>query len=272
MCFVDKEQWRRSFPDERMPDWEDCPCCVADVLGVDCATSSGGGGLDKGVIIGVSVSLVGIIAIACCFSCAFGSTIVRFARRFNKKRVAEMDLELDGNVASAFPESPTAGGGSTVRGTVHSIQARGRGHSGHFAIPRFDSIRGRFDSGIFASNTVGVYGSGGGAVPAGAHATGSCGVDKVMMDDTDKVMTAQSTPSGLGAKGSPSAPRSTVLEDRLVTQGLSSSDAGVISGPRSGGGAAGWGIAMSGEYPDMEGPDPYTIDNAMADPLSLIHI
>lgn len=184
-------------------------------------------------------------------------------RRCNKKRAAENDLELDANVASAFPESPTGGGG-TIRGTVNTHQVRGRGNSGHFPIPRFDSIRGRFDSGIFASNNPG-------AVGAGAHAVGSGGVDKIQAADGASVMTAQSTPSVLGSRISPSAPRSTVLDDRLVKQGLTTSDVGRphsgsrSSGGGSGGGAAGWGLAMSGEYPDLEGSDPYMIDNAMVE-------
>ena len=78
VCFVDKQQWLTRFPTERVPDWELCPCCVADTLGVDCATGGGGGGADEEVIIGVSVGIVGVIAIACCLSCAFGTTIVRF--------------------------------------------------------------------------------------------------------------------------------------------------------------------------------------------------
>ena len=185
----------------------------------------------------------------------------------NKKRAAEMDLELDPNVASAFPESPTAGGG-TVRGTVLNNQGRGRGNSGHFPIPRFDSIRGRFDSGIFASNQAGgAYGQTTGAVFAGAHASG--GLDKIALGDCASVMTAQSTPSVHGHKASPSAPRSTVLDDRLVKQGLTTSDVGrPHSGPRSlggGGQSSGWGLAMSGEYPDSDGSNPYTIDNALAE-------
>lgn len=77
LCFVDKELWKERFPKSRVPDWEMCPCCVASILGTECATATGGGGTDKGVIIGVSVGIVGVIAIACCLSCAFGSTIVR---------------------------------------------------------------------------------------------------------------------------------------------------------------------------------------------------
>lgn len=166
-------------------------------------------------------------------------------------------------MASAFPESPNGGGG-TIRGTVNTHQGRGRGNSGHFPIPRFDSIRGRFDSGIFASNNVG-------AVGAGTHATGGGGVDKIQTADVASVMTAQSTPSVLGSRVSPTAPRSTVLDDRLVKQGLATSDVGRphsgsrSSGGGSGGGAAGWGLAMSGEYPDLEGSDPYMIDNAMVE-------
>lgn len=78
LCFVDKEEWLIRFPNERVPDWEDCPCCVASTLGLECATDGGGGGTDEGVIIGVSVAIAGVIAIACCLSCAFGTTIVRF--------------------------------------------------------------------------------------------------------------------------------------------------------------------------------------------------
>lgn len=78
LCFVDKEQWLARFPFDRVPDWELCPCCVADNLEVDCTTGGGGGGNDEGVIIGVSVAIAGVIAIACCLSCAFGTTIVRF--------------------------------------------------------------------------------------------------------------------------------------------------------------------------------------------------
>eukprot|EP00903_Cladosiphon_okamuranus_P018235 g16774.t1 len=79
LCFVDKQQWLTRFPFDRVPDWEECPCCVADTLGVDCATGGGSSGPDEGVIIGVSVGIAGVIAIACCLSCAFGTTIVRFA-------------------------------------------------------------------------------------------------------------------------------------------------------------------------------------------------
>lgn len=164
-------------------------------------------------------------------------------------------------MVSAFPESPTGGAG-TIRGTVNTFQGRVGGNSGHFPIPRFDSIRGRFDSGIFAANNAG-------AVGAGAHATGNGGMDKIQAADVASVMTAQSTPSVLGSRISPTAPRSTVLDDRLMKQGLATSDVGRphsgsrSSGGGSGGGAAGWGLAMSGEYPDLEGSDPYMIDNAM---------
>ena len=203
-----------------------------------------------------------------------------------------MELDLSENAASAFPDSPTAGG-STVRGTgtLTSQANRNRGQSGHFPIPRFDSIRGRFDSGIFASNNAGAaaYASGGGAagngsaagngaVHAMAYAEGAGGsLEKVVMADGPDPMTAQSTPSGLTGKGSPGggAPRSTVLDDRLVAQGFTSSDVGrpvsgaLTRGPGGpggpgGGGAAGWGLALSGEYPDLEGADPYAIDNVMA--------
>lgn len=78
LCFVDKPLWLTRFPSDRVPDWELCPCCVADSLGVDCATGGGSSGTDEGVIIGVSVGIAGVIAIACCLSCAFGTTIVRF--------------------------------------------------------------------------------------------------------------------------------------------------------------------------------------------------
>lgn len=77
LCFYDKDLWLSRFPSTRVPDWELCPCCVANTLGMDCA-SGGGGGTDEGVIIGVSVGIAGVIAIACCLSCAFGPTIVRF--------------------------------------------------------------------------------------------------------------------------------------------------------------------------------------------------
>lgn len=78
LCFYDKELWLARFPFDRVPDWEECPCCVADTLGVECATGGGGGGNDEEVIIGVSVAIAGVIAVACCLSCAFGTTIVRF--------------------------------------------------------------------------------------------------------------------------------------------------------------------------------------------------
>lgn len=77
LCFVDRDQWKLSFPYDRVPDWEDCPCCVATTLGVDCATGGGSGDDNQGVIIGVSVGIAGVIAIACCLSCAFGTTILR---------------------------------------------------------------------------------------------------------------------------------------------------------------------------------------------------
>ncbi|CAM9318065.1 unnamed protein product [Scytosiphon promiscuus] len=290
LCFVDKDEWLTRFPNERVPDWEECPCCVAATLGTDCATDGGGGGTDEGVIIGVSVAIAGVIAIACCLSCAFGTTIVRFFRRLKKKKHAEDQLDLDGQFGTAaFPESPSGGG--TVRGNGHTNPGnRDRGRSGHFPIPRFDSIRGRFDSGIYASNTgTGAAGAGAGAgvaINAGAHVGGAGAGDlnKIDAEPAQVSTTAQSTPSGLNGSsvaataGSSKAPRSTVLDDRLVAQGFTTSDLGRPSsaasaasrtgGGSGGGGAragAGWGLAMSGEYPDLEGSDPYAIDNAMVD-------
>lgn len=78
LCFVDKDLWMQRFPTKRVPDWEMCPCCVADMLHMVCASTSGDGGTKKSVIIGVVVGLVGLVAVACCLSCAFGTTIVRF--------------------------------------------------------------------------------------------------------------------------------------------------------------------------------------------------
>lgn len=208
-------------------------------------------------------------------------------RRMKKKKHAEDQLDLDGHAGtSAFPESPSAGG--TIRGTGLTTQGnRDRGRSGHFPIPRFDSIRGRFDSGIFASNTGGqannngtINGGGGGGVAVPGTQSGD--LDKIDADRNQVSLTAQSTPSGLdggsgggGSSGGGKAPRSTVLDERLVAQGYTTSDVGrplsAASGASRASGAAGrqqaagWGLAMSGEYPDLEGADPYVIDNAMAD-------
>ncbi|CAN0053620.1 unnamed protein product, partial [Ectocarpus sp. 12 AP-2014] len=244
LCFWDKDLWMSRFPSSRVPDWELCPCCVADTLGIDCA-SGGGGGTDEGVIIGISVGIAGVIAIACCLSCAFGPTIVRFLRRMRKKKHAEDQLDLDGHPGtSAFPDSPgggMGGGGNTLRGAVLTHGNRDRGRSGHFPIPRFDSIRGRFDSGIFASNVVG--GGGGGAaaaggVGAGAHVGGggpSGELEKISAEQANASTTAQSTPSGANGNGvgtgggggkAGNAPRSTVLDGRLVAQGYTTTDMG----------------------------------------------
>lgn len=212
-----------------------------------------------------------------------------------KKKHAEDQLDLDGHVGtSAFPDSPSGGG--TIRGTGLTTQGnRDRGRSGHFPIPRFDSIRGRFDSGIFASNNPAAQsnnnngGGGGGLVQAGVHVGAGGGaaaagdLGKITTERAKVSTTAQSTPSGLngtdsGGEGSGgkayNAPRSTVLADRLVAQGYTTSDVGrPVSGTSgggasrggSGGGQTDWGLAMSGEYPDLEGTDPYAIDNAMAE-------
>lgn len=205
-----------------------------------------------------------------------------------KKKHREDQLDLDGHHGtSAFPESPSGGG--TIRGTGLTTQGnRDRGRSGHFPIPRFDSIRGRFDSGIFASNNpAGASnngGGGGGMVQAGVNVGGG-ELDKVTAERAQVSTTAQSTPSGLhggssvtgggGGSGGKSgnAPRSTVLDERLVAQGYATTDlgrplSGASAASRGGGGALdqnGWGLAMSGEYPDLEGADPYAIDNAMAE-------
>lgn len=218
-----------------------------------------------------------------------------------KKKHAEDQLDLDGHAGtSAFPESPgggMGGGGNTLRGAVLTHGNRDRGRSGHFPIPRFDSIRGRFDSGIFASNVGGGSGGGSGvgapaagSVNAGAHVGGggpSGELEKISAEQANVSTTAQSTPSGANGNGAGSAsggksgnaPRSTVLDGRLVAQGYTTSDIGrptsLTSGTsREGGGGSGsggrraesgWGLAMSGEYPDLEGTDPYAIDNAMAE-------
>lgn len=201
-----------------------------------------------------------------------------------KKKHAEDQLSLDGHIGtSAFPESPSNGG--TMRGgTGLTTQGnRDRGRSGHFPIPRFDSIRGRFDSGIFASNNpAGASNNGGGLVQQPVHVGGG-DLEKINADRAMVSTTAQSTPSGLNGGGSAvsggggsggksgNAPRSTVLDERLVAQGYTGRDLGrPLSGASaaSRGGALeqnGWGLAMSGEYPDLEGTDPYAIDNAMAD-------
>ncbi|CAM9857841.1 unnamed protein product, partial [Scytosiphon promiscuus] len=36
VCFVNRDFWLEDFPDERYPDWVDCPCCVAAEYGVTC--------------------------------------------------------------------------------------------------------------------------------------------------------------------------------------------------------------------------------------------
>lgn len=222
-----------------------------------------------------------------------------------KKKHAEDQLDLDGHAGtSAFPESPSggmSGGGNTLRGAVLTHGNRDRGRSGHFPIPRFDSIRGRFDSGIFASNVGGGSSGGGGGsaaaggVGAGAHVGGggpSGELEKISAEQANVSTTAQSTPSGVngnatgtgagaGGKKGGNAPRSTVLDGRLVAQGYTTSDMGrptsltsgtsgaATAGGGGGGGGrsseSGWGLAMSGEYPDLEGTDPYAIDNAMAE-------
>lgn len=206
-----------------------------------------------------------------------------------KKKHAEDQLELDNRFGTAaFPESPSGGG--TMRGaTGLTTQGnRDRGRSGHFPIPRFDSIRGRFDSGIFASNATGQTNGGGVAV---SHTVSGEDIGKVTAEQT-RVATALSTPSGsshptngnnngVSTSGSYKAPRSSVIDDRLLGQGFTATDVGrPVSGTSSrkgsgtssgGGGAAGrqdagWGLAMSGEYPDLEGSsDPYAVDNAMAE-------
>lgn len=168
-----------------------------------------------------------------------------------------MDMDVTG--AAAFPDSPTNGG--TMNGHVHTGH-RNRGHSGHFPIPRFDSVRGRFDSGIFASNNTGTY-------PSNAIIGGVAVGDDVKNEEA--IATAQSTPSGTGARSSPSAPRSTVLDGRLATKGFTTSDVGrpgsssVVTDGRVGRKSTNWGLAMSGEYPDLDEADPYAGDNLMAD-------
>lgn len=206
-------------------------------------------------------------------------------RRLKKKKDAEDRLDLDGHVGtSAFPESPSAGG--TIRGNGNTTQGnRDRGRSGHFPIPRFDSIRGRFDSGIFASNAGGGQSNNGTAVNSnggggGAAAVAGTNLDKVSADRAQGSNTAESTPSGISGNGNSGgggykAPRSTVLDERLVAQGYTTSDvgrplSGASAASRTGGGAgrqqaAGWGLAMSGEYPDLESSDPYAVDNTMAE-------
>lgn len=186
----------------------------------------------------------------------------------------QLDLDVHGTGISAFPESPSNGGGTMRGGGGGGTQGnRDRGRSGHFPIPRFDSIRGRFDSGIFASNATG--GGSGGQVQAGVNVGGGGArgdLEKITAERAEGVSTtAQSTPSGLHGNV---APRSTVLDERLVAQGYATGDVGrPLSGTATaarGGGSGGqdqtgWGLAMSGEYPDLEGTDPYAVDNAMAE-------
>lgn len=103
LCFVDKERWRMTFPSERVPDWEECPCCVANQLGVACATGDTSGGTDEGVIIGVSVGIAGVIAIACCLSCAFGTTIVRFVSTTSTEKMCRFDCTNRCTIPDADP-------------------------------------------------------------------------------------------------------------------------------------------------------------------------
>lgn len=194
-------------------------------------------------------------------------TYLQFRRMTNKKH-ADLEMDLDINGASAFPDSPTAGNGGTLNGNPHGH--RGRVVSGHFPIPRFDSIRGRFDSGIFASNPTAAFSAHGNSGSAPAAVLGTDAVDKHHKDSSvATVATAQSSPSATQPKQSPTAPRSTVLDGRLVSKGYTTSDVGRpvsgTGGPVATNAASGWGMAMSGEYPDLEGPDPYAGDNVMTD-------
>lgn len=209
-----------------------------------------------------------------------------------KKKHAEDQLDLDARFGTAaFPDSPSGGG--TMRGAngLTTQGNRDRGRSGHFPIPRFDSIRGRFDSGIFASNTTGQT-NGSTAVNHTGTAGGGAGSGQMMMhlsgEDLGKVTaeqaavptTALSTPSGTGTgsgsnggggggesgSGSYKAPRSTVLGVSGTTGGKGSGGGGGGGGGTAGQNGAAWGLAMSGEYPDVEGSaDPYAVDNAMAE-------
>lgn len=182
-----------------------------------------------------------------------------------KKKHPDLEMDLDINGAAAFPDSPGPNGTLNAN-TGH----RGRVVSGHFPIPRFDSIRGRFDSGIFASNNTAGYtqgnGTGSGAL---AGALGSNGEKHHKESSMATVATANSSPSELQGRSSPSAPRSTVLDGRLVSKGYTTSDVGRPVSGSSGSGptraAAGWGMAMSGEYPDLDGSDPFSGDNVMVE-------
>lgn len=190
-------------------------------------------------------------------------------RRLTKKKNHDIEMDLDMGAAAAFPDSPGNGhGGHTNRGA--------RVASGHFPIPRFDSIRGRFDSGIFASTTTGGGNYSSQNIGARGAATSALDDGKAHLKDSSiaSTATALSTPSGSGSRSSPNGPRSTVLDRGLVAKGFTTSDVGrPVSGAINetheertgtvGQRASGWGAAMSGEYPDLDGADPYAGENTL---------
>ncbi|CAM9724521.1 unnamed protein product, partial [Choristocarpus tenellus] len=79
-CFYDREAWIATFPGERMPDWEDCPCCVADNVGAVCATAGGGSGGNMETFINIAIGVSCAVAISVCIACSCGTQMVRSVR------------------------------------------------------------------------------------------------------------------------------------------------------------------------------------------------
>ncbi|CAM9340064.1 unnamed protein product [Discosporangium mesarthrocarpum] len=128
LCFVDKVMWEEDFPGQRVPDWVDCPCCVANLMGFPC---EGGEDVPQGssegwvsdtalaVYLGGTV-MMSLVVIGCCLGSVkyFESLKRKSAKAQARARVRVRESvegaegAAEGNGHSSHGTQPAGGAGA----------------------------------------------------------------------------------------------------------------------------------------------------------------
>ncbi|CAB1113376.1 unnamed protein product [Ectocarpus sp. CCAP 1310/34] len=143
ICFVNREFWLADFPDERYPDWLDCPCCVADALvvtcqaGVETGTASDESIVEKaeafywegGTLLCASLGgLIGlglITALCCCRDIRKTNQLALSYKHFGAAAVTQNNYKEEGDTSPDV--SPPSGKDASVTPPAFPADDRERG-------------------------------------------------------------------------------------------------------------------------------------------------
>ncbi|CAN0313510.1 unnamed protein product [Ectocarpus sp. 12 AP-2014] len=143
ICFVNREFWLADFPEDRYPDWLDCPCCVADALGVTCqgggetGTASDESIVEKaeafywegGTLLCASLGgLIGLglmTALCCCRDIRKTNQLALSYKHFRAAAVTQNNYKEDGDTSPDV--SPPSGKDASVTPPAFPADDRERG-------------------------------------------------------------------------------------------------------------------------------------------------